>query len=308
MGEPAEVIQQDLDDTRSALADKLNKLEEKISGTVSQVTETVAEVTETASETVEAVKETVQGTVETVKETVEGTVESVRHTFDIQSHVENHPWLVVGGAVLAGFVAGKLIGGGDSGRREMRRDSSWESWSTQPERTGHTWDDRGSAFTRQMSSSSEPSYGAPQSGYSGYAAQAADYSGQQDQSSGAGSLFGGNWGNWLGGLTQQIQPEVDALKGLALGAVFGLVRDMVANGLPESLKGEVSNTINSLAERFGGKTVEGPVLGSSESQSDDSPDQGQAYGSGTETASTEQSRGQPEGGKKGKKNGRYAQR
>jgi len=297
------VIQQDLDETRSALADKLNKLEEKISGTVTQVTDTVAEVTESASETVEAVKETVQGTVESVKETVEGTVESVRDAFDFQAHVENHPWLVVGGAVLAGFVAGKLFGGsGGSSRREGRRDSSWESWSTQPERTSHTWDDRGSAFTRQMSSSAEPSYGAPQSGY---AAQAADYSGRQDQSSGTGSLFGGNWGNWLGGLTQQIQPEVDALKGLALGAVFGLVRDMVANGLPESLKGEVSNTINGLAERFGGKPIEGPVLGSSESQSDDSPEQGQTFGSSTET---EQSRGQPEGGKKGKKNGRYAQR
>lgn len=298
MGEPAEVIQQDLDETRSALADKLNLLEEKISGTVTQVTDTVAEVTETASETVEAVKETVQGTVETVKETVEGTVETVKETFDFQSHVQNHPWLVVGGAVLAGFVAGKLIGG-------SRREDRWESWSNHPGLTGHTWDDRGSAFARQMSRAAEPSYGAPQGGYG---AQAADYSGQQDQSSGAGSLFGGNWGNWLGGLTQQVQPEIDALKGLALGAVFGLVRDMVANGLPESLKGEVSNTINGLAERLGGKPIEGPVLGSSESQSDDSPSPEPAFAASTGTASAGQPQGQQEGGKKGKKNGRYAQR
>lgn len=298
MGEPAEVIQNDLDETRSALADKLNKLEEKISGTVSQVTETVSEVTETASETVEAVKETVEGTVETVKETVEGTVETVKETFDLQSHVQNHPWLVVGGAVLAGFVAGKLIGGGS--RREERRDfSSWESGADRPGRTSHTWDDRGSAFTRQMSAASEPSYGVP---------QGADYSGRQEQSSWAGSSSSSSWGDWVGTLTQQVQPEIDALKGLALGAVFGLVRDMVSNGLPESLKGEVSNAINGMAERFGGKPVEGPVLGSSESQADERSAPEPAFAASTGTTPAGQPQSQSEGGKKGKKNGRFAQR
>jgi len=44
-----------------------------------------------------------------VKEKMEEGVESVKEAVDVPAHVENHPWLMVGGSVLCGFVLGSLL-------------------------------------------------------------------------------------------------------------------------------------------------------------------------------------------------------
>src|SRR5262249_47026222 len=109
MDDKTEVICHNIEETRSALSDKVEALEE-------QVVDTVQGTTSAVAETVDTVKEAVQETVEQVRETVQGTVEAVKETFDIRLQYERHPWLMFGGSVGLGFLAGKLLGGGGESR------------------------------------------------------------------------------------------------------------------------------------------------------------------------------------------------
>lgn len=90
-----EVIQQQMEETRSRLAEKLDQLTQQATGTVETVAETVTDTVETVSDTVQTVTDTVQETVETVRE-----------VFDIPGHVQRHPWAMFGGAVALGYFFG----------------------------------------------------------------------------------------------------------------------------------------------------------------------------------------------------------
>ncbi len=97
-----EVIREQMLETRTALTEKLETLEEQVAATVKGTTESIAE-------TVETVKEAVESTAQTISHTVENTVETVKETFDVRRQVEEHPWLIVGGAVVVGYVGGRLV-------------------------------------------------------------------------------------------------------------------------------------------------------------------------------------------------------
>jgi len=90
-----EVIRNEMEHTRSSLADKLEALESEFRGTV-----------EGASNAVESVQEAVAN----VKESVQETVETVKETFNVSKHVERHPWAMFGGAFMLGCFAGAMLG------------------------------------------------------------------------------------------------------------------------------------------------------------------------------------------------------
>jgi ElaB/YqjD/DUF883 family membrane-anchored ribosome-binding protein len=255
MAEQPEVIQNELEQTRHALAEKLEQIGEKISGTVETVTETVSNVTETVSNVTQAVEGTVQGvaeavsgTVESVKETVSSvgekaseTVEAVRHAFNLSEQIQKRPWLWFGGSLVAGFVGGKLLSRGS-------RTPEAESFTS-----GRGYYDR----------SAEPEQGsyAPPSGSQwghDHGASSATTSRSDTEST----------GSWLGSLLQQLGPEINKLKGLALGTLFGVTRDMVSQALPETLKDQVTNLFNDVTKKAGGEPFEGPVLGESAHEDD----------------------------------------
>ncbi len=96
-----EVIRQQMDETRTALADKLEKLEQQVVGTVHDASEAV-------NETVGSVKEAVHETVQTVKESVHETMHSVKEVFDIRHQAAVRPWMMMTGAVGLGFLGGLL--------------------------------------------------------------------------------------------------------------------------------------------------------------------------------------------------------
>jgi len=116
MDDEPEVIRQQMEDTRSDLTRKIEALEHQVVSTVqsttSAVTNTVESVKDAVQETVSAVKGTVSDTVCSVKETVSDTVEGVKETLDIRHQVEEHPWLMFGASVAAGYVGGLVLGGG----------------------------------------------------------------------------------------------------------------------------------------------------------------------------------------------------
>jgi hypothetical protein len=102
MEQDANVIQKDIEATRVSLVDKIEALETRVTGTV--------EVARSAVEdTISSAKSAVADTVETVKSTVTDTVETVKDTFDLSRQVDRHPFLMVGGSVATGFVAGRLL-------------------------------------------------------------------------------------------------------------------------------------------------------------------------------------------------------
>jgi len=97
-----EQILREMQQTRDSLTEKLETLEKKVVGTVENATSAV-------NETVGAIKETVHDTVATVNESVKGGVESVKGALDVPAHVQEHPWLMVGGSVAVGYVLGTML-------------------------------------------------------------------------------------------------------------------------------------------------------------------------------------------------------
>jgi len=122
MEDEPELIRDQMQETRTALTEKIEALEQKVANTVQSTTSAV-------QETVDTVKDTVQATVDTVSHTVDKTVETVKDTFDIPGHVQRHPWAMVFGSLAAGFVLGRLI---PSGREKPNQG---ETSST----TGQSW-------------------------------------------------------------------------------------------------------------------------------------------------------------------------
>jgi len=108
-----EVVREQIDGTRSAITEKLEALEDQVRETMmtakESVTETIESVKSTVEGTVESVKTSVQDTVDSMKTTVQDTVETVKRSLDIERHVNEHPWAMLGGSVLAGCVVGAFI-------------------------------------------------------------------------------------------------------------------------------------------------------------------------------------------------------
>lgn len=240
MADQPEVIQQELEQTRSALADKLGMIGEKISGTVENVTDTVESVTSAVENTVEAVTDTV----EAVGESAQETVEAVKQAFNIPEQVRNHPWLWFGGAVAAGFAVGKFLVPAAPSVLGHRGHDATPDMIGQTSAPASTY--AGRAAGEFFADHQHYQSGRPTNGFS---TRAADTSSEPAESK-----------SWLTSLVERFGPDIDKLKGLALGTLFGVTRDMISQSLPQSLKSEVSNVINNITESAGGQPIQGHVL------------------------------------------------
>jgi ElaB/YqjD/DUF883 family membrane-anchored ribosome-binding protein len=101
MDNETEMIKHQMEETRSDLTEKLETLEH-------QVVETVQGTTHAVTETVENVKEAVEETVEKVKDSVTSTMEAVKNALNLKRQTERHPWAMMGGSVVTGFLLGRL--------------------------------------------------------------------------------------------------------------------------------------------------------------------------------------------------------
>jgi ElaB/YqjD/DUF883 family membrane-anchored ribosome-binding protein len=97
-----ELIKQQMGQTRAALTEKLETLENKVLGTISTTTDAV-------TQTVQDVGSTVRETTENVRATMHEALNSVRDAFDVSRQFHQHPWLLLGGSVLAGYVGGVVL-------------------------------------------------------------------------------------------------------------------------------------------------------------------------------------------------------
>jgi len=255
MAEQAELIQQQMDETRSNLADKLGQLSQQITGTVEKVSEQVEDTVEAVSDTVEAVAETTQDTVHAVQE-----------AFNLPKHIQNYPWLWFGGSLVLGFLGGRMLLGGS--RREARDDEHDHFDLRMPSSFDTTPPRSDVADTSGWDASSLEEAAQPTS-------QTAGDSRRREESSQEGSE------SWLGSLTEKFGPQIDTLKQLALGSVFGVVRDMVAQAVPESMKRDLAGVIDEMTESAGGKPIKGPVIETSDNQDQDESEDESTEGEGT---------------------------
>jgi ElaB/YqjD/DUF883 family membrane-anchored ribosome-binding protein len=237
MDNEAEVIKEQMEDTRSSLARKVENLENKVVGTIEQTTSAV-------SETVEKAKDAVEGTVDTVKESVTETVETVKGVFDFPAHFRRYPWLAFGGSVAAGFMAGKLLHGMAPRLPWPYHHGGTGGGTGRPHATGFP----------SLSAMTQPSPAAPSARNGGAqesrpAAEPARQEEKKDEGPGL-----------LGKLFNALGPEADKLKGLAIGAALGVVRDMIKQSASRELGSQLADMVNDLTTRLGGRVIHEPLV------------------------------------------------
>jgi ElaB/YqjD/DUF883 family membrane-anchored ribosome-binding protein len=197
-----EVIRHDIEQTRSALTEKLETLEEEVMGTVRNA------------------KETVEETIENVTDTVQETVESVQRTFDLEYQMQQRPWVLIGGSVVAGVAVGYFA---DNLRA---RATSWEDRSRNVSRDGPSAASGATAFRSPQQEFAPPRREGP---------------------------------SFFQSLLSRFDKEIGMVKELAIGYAAGVLRDMVKEALP-AVKEQVQKVMDSATTKMGGKPVEGPVL------------------------------------------------
>jgi ElaB/YqjD/DUF883 family membrane-anchored ribosome-binding protein len=223
-----EMIRKQMAETRTSLTEKLETLEQRVVNTV-----------EGASSAVNNVKDAVQETVATVKHSVQDTVGSVRDAFDIDRQVEKRPWTMMAGAVAVGFVGGYLLNRAAASRpaeRELERKILDDRWTNiEKRRRGEL---NGFHTPSQDSETAAPV--------------------EQARSDESGVL------SHVG---QTFEKELGQLKGLAIGAMLGMIRDMARDSVPKPMEQQVGEVIDGITEKLGGQPIQGRLLPKSTAES-----------------------------------------
>jgi ElaB/YqjD/DUF883 family membrane-anchored ribosome-binding protein len=226
MDHEAEVIKSQMEETRSSLAEKLETLESQVLGTVQQTTAAVSNTVEAVKSTVQSVKGAVEETVEKAKGSVHETVETIQESLDIPRQVQRHPWGMFTGSVALGFLTGYLLS------TERRRIPGYRAM-------GNGAVPRRGPLTEEFLEATSAGYGPETPAHAAAPSQPSAFS----------------------KVSHALAGELGKLKGLAIGTTLGLVRDLVTDRLPESVRTDVNNMVNEVTEKLGGKVLPSPVLG-----------------------------------------------
>jgi ElaB/YqjD/DUF883 family membrane-anchored ribosome-binding protein len=216
-----EEIRHQIDETRSDLTDKVECLELKVK-------QTVADAKSAVVDTVDAVKQSVDDTVQAVKGTVHDSVETVKQALDVGLQVQRHPWAMVAVSSATGFVMGSLL----FPRRSVPTVSRSFRQTLPARQQGNG--QRRLAF--QASTNDSPPVQPP-------------------------AETPGSAGNSvLSDLTEAFAPEIHKLKGLAIGTLMAVARDMIKHTVAPALAVELERMIENVTTKLGGVAISGPVL------------------------------------------------
>jgi hypothetical protein len=192
-------------------------LSDKLETLENRIVETVEGAREAVAETVDSVKIGVKDSVETVKDTVQTSVHAVQETFDLPRQVERHPWAMFGGAVALGFAAGYIVN-----RSGTSACSSALSTGTVAAPPAPTTGRRPLPSTYEVPAQRAPAVAEE---------------------------------SWATHVTKLFGPELHKLKGMAVGALMGVVREMIADPLPEPMRPQVKDVVDSITTKLGGEPV-----------------------------------------------------
>jgi ElaB/YqjD/DUF883 family membrane-anchored ribosome-binding protein len=104
-------IRENIEDTRTAVTEKIEMLEgrvhETMEGTKSTI-DTVMDSIKRVQGTVEEAKSAVDNILETLKYTMEETIERVKSTTDLIEQVNRNPWIMFGSAIVMGYILSSI--------------------------------------------------------------------------------------------------------------------------------------------------------------------------------------------------------
>jgi len=104
-------LEKDIEDTRAVMTEKIDMIEDRVNETMEGTKATIDNVMEKVKgvqETVDTAKSTIDNILETMKHTMEETIERVKYTSAVIEQVDQNPWIMLGSAVLTGYVLGGL--------------------------------------------------------------------------------------------------------------------------------------------------------------------------------------------------------
>jgi ElaB/YqjD/DUF883 family membrane-anchored ribosome-binding protein len=217
---------QEPEEIRQEMDETRDALTDKISMLEKQVVDTVHDASTNVKETVQAVKDTVQ----TVKDSVGDTFDSVKETFSVTNQVQQRPWLIMAGAAGVGFAAGYLLSAPE--RTAPAAAPAPLADVPRPKRAGN-----GSHRPPSPSPAMSPGMGS--------AAPAA-------AASAASSV--------ADSLTQAFEGEINQIKGLAIGTLAGIIRDMVVKAAPEMIRNPLNDIFDDMTVKLGGQAIKGRIL------------------------------------------------
>lgn len=165
---------------------------------------------------VEEARAAVRETVTTVKETMHDGVETVKEAVDVRVQFERRPWLMLGGSVLCGFVLGSLFSGQAKGAP-----AEWRPLAERPPYTPGNGKHKPRSEQRSEQRSETP------------------------------AETGAATKSWLA----SFEPEINQLKGLALGAALGTVREMLTDEVPPHMAERLREIIDAATEKIGGELM-----------------------------------------------------
>jgi ElaB/YqjD/DUF883 family membrane-anchored ribosome-binding protein len=119
MGHSTGHSERPIDEGRDAVTEHMGSVEARVQETVDAVKATVEsaiEGFEQLQETVGEAKAAVDAILERVQGTVQETVERMHPTDELLEYVQQNPWLLLGGAILMGYILGSLAGEKGSSR------------------------------------------------------------------------------------------------------------------------------------------------------------------------------------------------
>jgi hypothetical protein len=181
--------------------------------------------------------------------------------------VEKYPWLVVGGAAAVGFLLGRMLLPGSPAPQSS-------DWLTQ----------RGRWFPE----------GVKNGGHRGNGGQRTEEEHTEEKAADAES-------GWFQELSERFRPEMDQLKGLAIGATMGVAREMITAGDTGDLGTKMSQVIDQITEKLGGTPVKSSTREPSEGRK---PEQREESAGAKKSAPTAGGRLEGTGSRKGEESDR----
>src|SRR5262249_45649104 len=84
--------------------------------------------------------------------------------------------------------------------------------------------------------------------------------GRQNGEASAGTLQVPRQLDWLSSLMDEFRPQLTKLKGLAIGAAMGVVRDIVAESIPEPIRPQFTDVMNEMTVKVGGEPIHSSLI------------------------------------------------
>jgi ElaB/YqjD/DUF883 family membrane-anchored ribosome-binding protein len=170
--------------------------------------------------------------VDNVKDAMHDTVENVKDAVDLPLQVSRHPWAIVGGSIAVGFLGGYLL------FRHAAPQPSANAKSSPVVPDGPRFTEPANGVVKGARISEEAFAKKP-------AADVAPPASHQP--------------SWLGRMHDRFGAEIETVKGLAIGAVMGVARDMITQSSSEKMKVALADVIDGITVKMGGEPLHAPA-------------------------------------------------